>query len=194
MLTAETLNAERIRLQVAANAGLPMPVAGMLIWAALGAAAFMMEYRDWVFAACFGLGMIFPLALLLQKPLAAPFMSTKSTLNSILAPAIITANLHWPVTLMIIQQAPDLFPVAFGLSTAPMWAIVGWQYKSNVGYLHLALRVPLVMAASIMIPDPARACGVIALAVAAIYLVSALAYAAEVAARRRAAAPAAAPS
>lgn len=189
MLSIDSLNAERIRLQLAANAGLSMPVSGMLVWAALGGAAFFLDYQAWIPIACMGLGMIFPIAILLQKPLRSPFFKAKSPLNGVLAPAVITANLHWPVTIMIIQQAPELFPVAFGLSTAPIWAVVGWQYKSVVGYLHLGLRVPLVIAAATAIPDPARACAVIAFGVAGVYLVSAIAFAMEVAARRRMAEP-----
>ena len=196
MLPTATLDAERVRLQLAANAGLSMPAAGFVVWAALGGASFLLDYRDWIMACCFGLGLIFPVALLLQKPLASPFMKAKSALNGVLLPAVISANLHWPVTAMLIQNAPDLFPVAFGLSTAPIWAIVGWQYKSVMGHVHLALRVPLVTAAALMIDDPARAGGVIALGVAAIYLVSLAGFAIEVAGRRRRAglAPAAAPA
>ncbi|MEQ8435216.1 MAG: hypothetical protein RIA71_13350 [Oceanicaulis sp.] len=190
MLSIESLNAERIRLQLAANAGLSMPVAGMLVWAALGGAVFVLDYQTWMLTACMALGMIFPIAILLQKPLRSPFFKAKSALNGVLAPAVITANLHWPVTVMIIQQAPELFPVAFGLSTAPIWAVVGWQYKSVVGYLHLALRVPLVVAAATAITDPALACAVIAFGVAAVYLTSAIAFAIEVGGRRRAAEPA----
>lgn len=187
MMTRRHLDSERIRLQIAANAGIAVPAAGMLVWAGLGAAALVMDYQDWITVACYGLGVIFPIALLLQKPLGSPFMKVKSALNGVLVPAVIAANLHWPVTVLIIQQAPELFPVAFGLSTAPIWAIIGWQYKSSIGYLHLALRVPLVTAAAILIPDPALASGAIATGVAAIYLLSTLAYAAEVSLRRRSA-------
>ena len=184
MLDQDILDAERIRLQQATNAGLAMPIAGGLAWAAISVASTQLDLEVWSFVACFGLGMIFPLALLLQGVTRSPFMKAKSPLNSVLAPAIVVANLHWPITFALPSYAPELFPLAFGLSTAPIWAIIGWQYASKIGWLHLALRVPGVVVLSALAPDVQTAATWITAFVAGVYVVSAIGFTLEVSSRR----------
>lgn len=185
MLDQSTLDAERVRLQLATNAGLPMPVAGGLVWAVVAGLSLALPFETWVFAACFSLGAIFPIAMALQGPLKAPFMSAKSALNGVLGPAILTANLHWPVTIGLIYQAPELFPLAFGLSTAPIWAVMGWQYKSVMGWVHLGLRVPGVIALAILAPDTQTAALWIPAFVTLVYVISVIGFWREVSARRQ---------
>ncbi|MCP2678863.1 hypothetical protein NHF45_04880 [Maricaulaceae bacterium NA33B04] len=185
MLDQATLDEERIRLQLAANAGIAMPVAGAIAWAAISIASTQLSYGTWVFASCFGLGMLFPLAMLLQGITRSPFMKTKSPLNGVLAPGILVANLHWPITFALPNNAPELFPLAFGLSTAPIWAVVGWQYASKIGWLHLALRVPGVVALNAIAPDMQTAGTWITAYVAGVYVVSVIGFSIEVAGRRR---------
>jgi hypothetical protein len=186
MLDQDTLDEERIRLQLAANAGIAMPVAGGLVWTAISIASTQLAYDIWVFAACFGLGIIFPIAIALQGVTRAPFMKTKSPLNGVLAPAIVTANLHWPITIGLINAAPELFPLAFGLSTAPIWAVMGWQYASKIGWLHLGLRVPGVVILSAIAQDMQTAATWVTGYVAVVYLISVIGFSIEVGARRAA--------
>lgn len=185
MLDQATLDEERVRLQLAANAGIAMPAAGAIAWAAISIASTQLPYGIWVFASCLGLGMLFPLAVLLQGVTRSPFMKTRSPLNGILAPGILVANLHWPITFALPNAAPDLFPLAFGLSTASIWAIIGWQYASKIGWLHLALRVPGVVALNAIAPDMQTAGTWITAYVAGVYVVSVIGFSIEVASRRR---------
>ncbi|PWE16575.1 hypothetical protein DDZ18_12460 [Marinicauda salina] len=184
-MDAPTLDAERRRLMQANKAGLPMPVAGLLVWAGLALAGRILAYEQWMMLSCASLGLIFPLAVALQRPLRAPFMKTRSPLNGALVPAVISANLHWPVTAALVSQAPDLFPLALGLSTAPIWAIVGWMYQSRVGVAHIALRTLGVCAIVIALPDPQSEAVAVPAFVAAVYAFSAIGFSLELALRGR---------
>jgi hypothetical protein len=181
------LKAEQKRLQLAVNSGIVMPIAGLIVWSTMALLANMLAYENWMLFCLFSTGFIFPLALILQYPMKSKFIGIKSPLNSLTFPAILAANFHWPITVMIIQNAPELFPIALGISTAPMWPIVGWQYGSQVGIAHFMVRIIGVTALAFSIPDPLQAGQFITGFVALVYAGSILAFGVEVSMHRRAA-------
>lgn len=172
MLDQTALNAERRRLFAANRAGLPMPVAGLLVFTALAAASLVLEYASWMLICAYALGAIFPIAMALQAPLKAPFFKTKSPLNGVLLPAVLAANLHWPVTVAVMLEAPALFPLALGLSTIGIWAVVGWLYASPMGLVHTIIRVVGVTALFFVLPDTATQAVAIPAFVALVYAIS----------------------
>ena len=68
-MTTEAFRSAQRRLLAKANGGVSLPVAGALYWLALGVAGFFLPERLWIFCAAFGSGLIFPLGLLLARPL-----------------------------------------------------------------------------------------------------------------------------
>ena len=60
MLDQTALDAERRRLFAANRAGLPMPVAGLVVFTALAIASVFVDYASWMLLCAYALGAIFP--------------------------------------------------------------------------------------------------------------------------------------
>ncbi|GGE50715.1 hypothetical protein GCM10011367_27030 [Marinicauda pacifica] len=185
MLDQTALDAERRRLFAANRAGLPMPVAGLVVFTALAIASVFVDYASWMLLCAYALGAIFPIAMALQAPLKAPFFKTKSPLNGVLLPAVIAANLHWPVTVALMLEAPALFPLALGMSTIGIWAVVGWMYASPVGLMHTLIRVGGVTALFLLLPDTENQATAISAFVALVYAISIAGFVIELNARTK---------
>ena len=75
-----------------AGGGVSLPVAGAVYWIVLAVLAGQMDVAQWAFWAAALSGAIFPLGLLLQKPLRSPFMKSKSPLSGVVMLAILDSK------------------------------------------------------------------------------------------------------
>ncbi len=162
---------ERKRYAVAAGGGISLPVAGGIYWAVVGMLGFYLPPSDWAFVAAAGSGMIFPLGLLLQRPLRSPFMKAKSPLSGVTMAAIIAINLLWPVHFVLISAMPEAAPLALAIGMTLHWPIIGWGYASRVCLLHALVRVAVVTVIWYALPE-LRFTG-IPFAVSVLYLMAA---------------------
>ncbi len=166
-MTAETLRSAQRRLLIKASGGVSLPVAGGLYWLALGFLGFVASQEVWTFCAAFGSGLIFPLGLLLAKPLNAKLFVDGEPLAGVAGFAVLAINLLWPLYIAVIYIAPELLPLALGVGMSLHWPIIGWMYGSRACLIHAPVRVATVTALWILLP--AQRLNVLPFAVAFLY-------------------------
>lgn len=163
---AQALDQERRYFLVTSNGGIALPVAGAIYWLVLGLAGFYLKPGQWVLLAFFTSGLIFPLGLLLQKPLRANLL-VKTPLSGMIAPALMAMLLSWPVTIAASGVNRSLAPLALAIGMSLHWPMIGWLFKSRVCLLHAVVRA--VVVSGIWYTFPADRFTVLPLAVAVIY-------------------------
>jgi hypothetical protein len=114
--------------------------------------------------------MIFPLALLLAKPLRADLMIRDHPLNSLAPRAVLAINLLWPLYIAMFATAPALVPLSLAIGMGLHWPIIGWLYNSRACMVHAVARVTVV--SLLWFGYPQGRYTVLPFAVAAIYLVT----------------------
>ncbi len=87
MMTTEELKLEKSKYFIEANGGISLPAAGFIYWLALGIAGFYLDPKMWAITGFFSSGLIFPIGLLLSKPLKANLM-VKHPLAGLVMPAM----------------------------------------------------------------------------------------------------------
>lgn len=167
-MTAEAFHLAQRQLLAKANGGISLPVAGALYWLSLGILGFFLPERVWIFCAAFGSGLIFPLGLLLSKPLGSRLFIKDEPLANIAGYAVLAINLLWPLYFAIIAVAPELLPLALGVGMSLHWPIIGWMYGSRACLVHAVVRVLLVTALWLWLP--AERLTLLPLAIAFVYL------------------------
>lgn len=183
LITSEALLAERRRYFVAARGGISLPVAGAVYWIVLGILGDRLPLADWALFAAAGSGMIFPLGLLLQKPLRANFMKAKSPVGGAAIWAVMGINFLWPMHFAVIGLQPELTVLTLAIGMTIHWVVIGWSYASKVCFAHAFARMILVTLMFYAMPDGRLT--VLPFAIAILYLLAAAGMAFEVSVVRR---------
>ena len=153
--------------------GFPIPLAGATYWAALAAASQQFSAETWYYAALFGSGAIFPLALLYARLFRNDFMKDKTASGDILVPGFIGMLLFWPMAIAALWRAPDLFPMILAIGMSIHWPVIGWSYgRTLIFSAHSIIRAIVVFL--IWWKFPEQQLLLISLAVAVIYLATVL--------------------
>ena len=148
----EEFDLEKKRFMVEANFGISLPAAGAIYWLALGIAGFYLDPRTWSIFGFFGSGLIFPLGLMLNRPLKAN-LSAKSPFTSLAMPAIASMFLSWPMIIAAFLTDLSLVPLFLAIGMALHWPAIGWMYGSEVCMFHALVRVVLVSILWYFVPD-----------------------------------------
>ncbi|MHA6288759.1 DUF7010 family protein [Maricaulis sp. CAU 1757] len=154
-----------------AGGGVSLPVAGAIYWIVLAVLAGQMEVAQWAFWAAALSGAIFPLGLLLQKPLRSPFMKSKSPLSGVVMLAIFGINALWPLHFLIMGAMPEATVLSLAIGMSLHWPLIGWAYGSRVCIIHGAARV--IAATVLFFALPELRLEAVPLAMAALYLAAA---------------------
>ncbi|MBF6025226.1 DUF7010 family protein [Lysobacter niastensis] len=182
-MTMDSLDQAKTDLLRAAGAGISLPAAGMLFWLALGTAGYLLDPKAWGLVACFGSGLIFPLGLLLSKPLGSNLFVKDRPLSSLALRAVVSINLLWPLHFAVYFADPQLLPLSLAIGMGLHWPIIGWMYGSNACFQHAFLRVGAASAVWFLYPEGRFT--VLPFAVAAAYLVTIVQLKRELAAAQR---------
>ena len=150
-LSPEVVAAERRRLFVDARAGISLPVAGAVYWLALGAAGFALDEYVWCLVAFSASGLIFPLGLLLSKPLGARLL-LDSPLAGVVLPALVPVGLSFGVTIPAFYVDPTLVPLSLAVGMSLHWPVIGWLYGRPEFVAHAVVRVLLAVALWVALP------------------------------------------
>lgn len=148
----ELLRQEKRNAFLKANGGLALPAAGFLYWLALGIAGLYLPPRMWFLVAAFSSGLIFPLGLLLAKPLKSDIMS-KSALTDLLLPAFVSMLMFWPLAFAGAQNNLSFVPLAIGVGMGIHWPVVGWLYGRWLYLGHAVVRAVGATALWYAFPD-----------------------------------------
>lgn len=171
-MSANSLATLRADFDRQANRSLSMPVAGALVWAAVGIAAWAVPSQLAVFILAFGTGAIFPIALLIAKIRKENLMGATNPLSRLIGLCILMVNLLWGLHLTLLFGEYSYFPLSLGIGLGLHWVVFSWIVDHPVGTVHAILRTGLVTGLWWLFPNhpiPAVALGVVIAYLYAIY-------------------------
>ena len=140
---------------LAARSGVSAPAAGTIYWLALGFAGFYLADKPntWCVLAFITSGMIFPLAIALQKPLRAN-MFVKSPLDSMTFPTLLPVMLCFGFSIPAFHSQKDLVPLGLSIGMTMHWPMIGWMYgRTGAFSTHAIVRVLSAVALWYAFPD-----------------------------------------
>ena len=150
----EALKRERLASYVRLSGGFPIPLAGMVYWAALGVLGYRLELGQWANIAFFGSGAIFPLALLFAQIFKNPFMKDRTAVSNVLLPAFISMLLFWAIIVAAVQEGQTLLPLILAIGMSFHWPVIGWSYgRTAIFSAHAIVRAVVVLAIWIAFPE-----------------------------------------
>ncbi|WP_080053751.1 DUF7010 family protein [Spirosoma aerolatum] len=146
----EIVNQKR-QFLIRANAGISLPIAGAIYWAALAVAGFYLKPGQWTLMAFCTSGLLFPLGLALQKPFKANLM-VKNPLAGLIPYALFSMMLSWGIIIPASSIDKSLVPLCLAIGMSIHWPIIGWLYDSKACQLHALLRTIVVVACWYTLP------------------------------------------
>ena len=141
----DQLNAERERLALLARGGIAAPAAGAIYWAALFVLGLYLSPTNWCLIAFITSGLIFPLALLLQRPTRSNIMVKDSPVASAGMVGFINVAIGWAMTIPAFHTDPQLVPLTLGIGMSLHFASIGWSYGSRVLMFHPLVRAVVIV-------------------------------------------------
>jgi hypothetical protein len=181
---ASRLRIERMKFAVLTNGSIAALAAGAIYWSVLCILGFSVSTAAWCGIAFIASGLIFPLALVLQKPTNSNMMVKNHPLSNAGFAAMINIILAWPIIIAALHTDPALVPLALAIGLSLHLSVNGWSYAIKTYMVHPLIRAAVVTALWYAFPDDRFT--VIPLAVALIYLCTIPFVVWEVAAARKA--------
>lgn len=153
-----------------------MPIAGMIFWAVVGVTALFLEPVPVAYVVLFGSGMIFPLALLIDRATGSHRIqrsSAENPLTRLFLRSIVMVVLLWPLAIIAAHVAGDPTLVVLGgaILMGIIWIPYGWAANDPAGMHHAVGRAVGCYAAFLIAPAPYRATAISAVVLLA-YLYS----------------------
>jgi hypothetical protein len=149
----EPLAALRADYDRQAGRSLALPVAGALVWTAVGLLSLVLPERTATFVLLFATGAIFPLAMGLARLLDERLIDNFSPLARLMALSVLMVNLLWALHLTVILDTPAYVPLTIGIGLGLHWVVFSWVIGHPVGIIHAVLRTVLVTGAWWLLPD-----------------------------------------
>jgi hypothetical protein len=162
------LQIERVRLAVLTKGGIAAPLAGAIYWFALFILGLYVSERAWCLIAFITSGLIFPLALLLQKPTGSNIMVKNSPIAEAGLAGFINMAVGWAVTIAAFSTNPTLVPLTLAIGMSLHFSTIGWSFGVRSLMVHPLLRAAVVTA--LWYAYPQYRFTAIPLAVAFVYL------------------------
>ena len=166
----DQLSAERERLALLAGGGVAAPAAGAIYWAALFMLGLYASPTTWCLVAFVTSGLIFPLALLLQRPTRSNLMVKESLVANAGMVGFVNVAVGWAITIPAFHTNPQLVPLTLVIGLSLHFASIGWSFGSRVLMFHPLVRALVIVALWYVLP--AHRFTAIPLAIALIYLVT----------------------
>lgn len=148
-----TLEDCREEFEKEANRSLSMPVAGMIVWAAIGLASLQFPENISVYVLLFGTGAIFPIALIMASMRKEVLLSSKNPFAKLMGMSVLMVNLLWGVHIPLVLNAPEFVPLSLGIGLGLHWIVYSWIIQHPLGVIHAVLRTVLVVAAWYIFPE-----------------------------------------
>jgi hypothetical protein len=135
------------------NRSLSMPIAGAIIWSAVGLLGLFLSQRLAIYALLFGTGAIFPLAMAIAALRGEQLLSNTNALVKLMGACVFMVNLLWPLHLTLLFRAPTFVPLSLGIGLGLHWVVYSWITRHPVGYVHAVGRTLAIVAAWWLFPD-----------------------------------------
>lgn len=148
-----TLEDYRKEFEKDANRSLSMPVAGAIVWAAIGLASLRFPESISVYILLFATGAIFPIALIIASIRKEVLLSSKNPFAKLMGMCVLMVNLLWGVHIPLVLNAAEFVPLSLGIGLGLHWIVYSWIIQHPLGVIHAVLRTVLVVAAWYIFPE-----------------------------------------
>lgn len=135
-----TLTQLRADFDVRSRGSLSMPLAGMVVWAVIGALGAMLAPKAAILALAFGTGAIFPLAMAIARLRGEQLIDNDNPLAKLMGASVLMVNLLWAVHIPLLMTAPQFVPLSLGIGLGLHWMVYSWIIAHPLGYRHAILR------------------------------------------------------
>lgn len=155
-MTDATMPLASLREQFRATSTASMPLAGMILWTIAAVASVVVPPKTLGFAVAFGSGLIFPLALLIDRLRGRQLMKSGAG-NPVLANfmgGIVMIGLLWPLVIIAGLNNPGIIVLGAAILLALVWIPFGWSADDPVGMQHAIGRCVAAYAAYLFVPRP----------------------------------------
>jgi Family of unknown function (DUF7010) len=146
------LNETRADFERRSRRSLSMPMAGAVVWAAVGVMGLLLPQRMAIYVLLFGTGAIFPLALAIASLRGEQLLSNTNPFARLMGACIFMVNLLWALHIPLVLRAPVFVPLSVGIGLGLHWVVYSWITRHPVGYLHAAGRTMALLIAWWMFP------------------------------------------
>jgi hypothetical protein len=155
------------------NRFLAMPIAGTIMWAAIGVAGAVLPVEQAAWAVFIGTGMIFWLGVLIARFTGEDLMGQKKTspfFDRVFFMAIVMAAAVYSIAIPFFFADPTSLPLSVGILAGLMWLPFSAMIDHWVGYFHTFTRTILLLIVWYLLPDQRFV--TIPIVIVAIYLVT----------------------
>jgi hypothetical protein len=142
-----------------------MPIAGLICWAALGAAALRLTPSQTGTLALYIMAGIMPIATLLERLKGRNlFADDGNPLNKLFLSSVIGIAITVPLIVLGARGARDPIIVVLGMAilAGVIWIPYGWAADDKTGTIHAVIRALGCYAAFALVDDPYRATAICA--------------------------------
>ncbi|HEX8388976.1 MAG TPA: hypothetical protein VF636_08165 [Sphingomonas sp.] len=169
--TDETMSLRDLRADFLAGSTESMPLAGLIVWAALGLAALALPARTIGTLALYIMAAILPLAFVIDRARGRRLFAggDHNPLTRLFLVSIVGIGLTVPLVIVAAQlsRQPDLVVLGMAILAGVIWIPYGWAAGDPVGLRHAIGRAVGAYAAFAFAPVPYRASAVCAVVVLA---------------------------
>lgn len=161
----QTARLDALHADFLATSTTSMPLAGMLYWGAVAVASLFLSPMLTGYVVLFGSGMIFPLAMLIDRLRGQNRIVRRTVPNPLLTMflrSIVLVALAWPLVIIAARAAgePDLIVLGGAILMGIIWIPYGWAADDPAGMQHAVLRSLGCYAAYVLVAEPYRAAAV----------------------------------
>ena len=135
------------------NRSLSMPLAGLIVWAAVSVVSLFVDLKTSVFIALFSTGVIFPIALLISKLRNELLVSSKNPFAKLMGLCILMVNLLWAIHLPLVFGAIEYAPLTIGIGLGLHWVVYSWIIQHPLGIIHSVVRTLLIVVGWYLSPE-----------------------------------------
>jgi hypothetical protein len=131
-----------------------MPYAGILFWSLAGVAGLIVAPKQLALGVAFGSGLIFPLAVLIDKLRGRNLMAggTSNPLTGMFLQSLVMVVMLWPLVILGAAGNPTFIVLGGAILMGVIWIPYGWAADDPAGMRHAVLRVVLCYAAYLLAP------------------------------------------
>ena len=149
---------------------LSLPIAGTIVWSAIGFVGSRVSLSTAALVLLLGSGLIFPIGLVVARILGENVLDNRNPLGRLMGLAVLMVNLLWPVHIAFFLQDPTALPLTVGIGLGIHWIVFGWIVRHPVGLVHAIARTVLVTVAWFALPGQRFA--IVPAVIVVVYLVT----------------------
>ncbi len=142
-----TLEEQRTEFIRQSGRFLAFPIAGAVVWFAIGIASLVLPPKGALYALLLGSGAIFPLALRIASLTGQQVFQKGNQFATLMGSSVLMVNLLWALHFLLLARLPALAPVSIAIALGIHWIVFGWIIQSSLGLVHAISRTVLCTAA-----------------------------------------------